>query len=172
MISSKGDGLGNNNKCLHDAVRSMASTRGSALKVSRSSSDNPPTNAPTDSHWRVIFDADNTILENFLTLLTVLETPCSCLGVTMYLPGSGFSASEIHKRREGVAVARRVQRAMAISWEQNTVEKLARERTEHGGLNTRRHLPKGWRRAYDGPTSIFIRSTHGAPLTTFSRHFV
>jgi len=149
---------------------SMASMRGSALKVSRSWSNNPPTNAPTDSHW-VIFDADNMALENFLTLLAVLEAPCSCLGVTMYLPGRGFSASEIHKRGEGTARARRVQRAIAMSWEQNIVKKLARERAEHGGLNTRRHLPKRWR-AYNGPTSIFIRSIHGAALTTSSWHFV
>ena len=115
---------------------SMASTRGSALNVSRSSSDNSPANAPMDSHWWVIFDADNTVLENVLTLLVVLEVPCACLRVTMYLPGRGFSALEIRKRREGAARAGRVKRARATSWEQNIVEKLATgdhgERTERG----------------------------------------
>jgi len=96
---------------------SMASTRGSALKVSRSSSDNFPANAPMDSHWWVISDVDNMVLENVLTLLTVLDVPCSGLRVTMYLPGRGLSALEMRKRGEGAARAGRVQRARAMSWE-------------------------------------------------------
>ena len=126
---------------------SMASTRGSALKVSRSSSDNSPANAPTDSHWWVMFDADNTVVENVLTLSALLDVPCSCLRVTINLPGRGLSALEIRKRGEGAARAGRVQRARAMSWEQNIVEKLATsdhgERTERGGLNAKRDLPRG-----------------------------
>ena len=65
----------------------------------------------------------------------------------MYLPGRGLSAFEIRKRGEGAARAGRVKRARAMSWEQNIVEKLATgdhgERTEQGGLNAKRNLPRG-----------------------------
>lgn len=105
---------------------SMASTRGWALKVSKSSSDNSPANAPMDSHWWVIFDADDMVLVNVLTLLSVLDVPGSCLRVTIYLPGREFSALEIRKRGEGAARAERTQRARATSWEQESiVEELA-----------------------------------------------
>ena len=74
---------------------SIASTRGSALKVSRSSADNSPANAPMESHRWVIFDVDDMVLENVVTLV-VFEVPC--LRVTIYLPGEGFPALEIRKR--------------------------------------------------------------------------
>ena len=92
---------------------SMDSTRESALKVSRSSSDNSPANAPMDSHWWVIFDAGNIVLENDSTLLVVLEVPC--FRVTIYRPGRGFSALEIRKRGDGAARAGREQRARAMT---------------------------------------------------------
>ena len=94
---------------------SMASTRGSALMVSRSSAENSPANAPMDSHWWVTFDADDTELENVSTLTEVPEDPCTCLRVTIYLPGRGLSALEIRKRGEGAARAGRTQRARAMS---------------------------------------------------------
>ena len=93
---------------------SMAATRGSTLKVSRSSSDISPANAPMDSHLWVIFDVDNASVENVLTL-SALEVPCSCLRVTINLPGRGLSALKIRKRGEGAARAERVQRARVKS---------------------------------------------------------
>ena len=104
----------------------------------------------------MIFDVGDIVLENASTLSLVLGVPCSCLRVTIYLPGRGFSARDIRKRGEGAARAGRVQRARATSWEQNIFEELAtgdhRERTEHGGINAERNLPKGWKRARKGQT--------------------
>lgn len=133
----------------------MSATRGSALKVSRSSFDISPANAPMRSHLWVIFDEHNSSVENVLTL----EDPWSCLRVTIYRPGRGLSALEIRKRGEGAARAERVQRARAMSWGENIIEKLAtgdhRERNERGGLNAKRDLPEGWRRASGGTISVF-----------------
>jgi hypothetical protein len=87
-----------------------------------------------ESHWWVIFDVDDMVLENALTSLAVLEAPC--LRVTIYLPGRGLSALEIRKRGEGAARAGRAQRARATSWKQNIVVKLVTgdhgERIERG----------------------------------------
>ena len=144
---------------------SMASTRGSTLKVSRSSSDSSPANAPMDSHWWVIFDAGDMVLENALTSPTVF-VPCSCLRVTIYLPGKGFVALKIRKRGEGAARAGRVQRARATSLEQNIVEEPATtgERSKHGGLEAKRDLPGGWRKACKILAYAFIRNdTQGPP---------
>jgi hypothetical protein len=144
---------------------SMASTRGSTLKVSRSSSDSSPANAPMDSHWWVIFDAGDMVLENALTSPTVF-VPCSCLRVTIYLPGKGFVALKIRKRGEGAARAGRVQRARARSLEQNIVEEPATtgERSEYGGLEAKRDLPRGWRKACKILAYVFIRNdTQGPP---------
>ena len=104
---------------------SMVSTRESALKVSRSSSENSPANAPIESHQWVIFDAGDMVLENVVTSLVVLEVPWSCLSVTMYLPGRGFPALEMRTRGDGAARAGSTQSARAMSWKQNIIEKLA-----------------------------------------------
>ena len=150
----------------------MASICGSALKVSRSSSEKSPANALTESHQWVIFDVDDMVPEKVLIFM-VSEVASTCLRVTMYLLGIGFCALVIRKRGGGAARVGRTKRARATSLEQIITKELVagdhRKKRVNTGDQMSKRIVWGMEEGLSGPASIFMRGCALAPPYDTSR---